>query len=202
MKPDAPLIHFNRENLSFALANVLAHRFRSLLTILGIIVGIVTVVLVASILVGVRSNIALLFQEFGPNNIFAYHLDGDPGNPTVKPEELTRKPLKTEFARMLLDACSSLKDAAAQVLIPNMINGRAITAKHGEFENENIQLQGATWNFAQVTNAECNPDAPIPMKKKGGMPRSASWERMSASLFSLVEMHWRKTSLSTMFSIL
>jgi putative ABC transport system permease protein len=154
MKPDVPLIHFNRENLSFALANVLAHKFRSLLTILGIIVGIVTVVLVASILVGVRSNIALLFQEFGPNNIFAYHLDGDPGNPTVKPEELTRKPLKTEFARMLLDACGSLKDAAAQVLIPNMMNGRAITAKHGEFENENIQLQGATWNFAQVTNAE------------------------------------------------
>ena len=154
MRLDLRRIHFNRENLSFALSNILAHRFRSLLTILGIIVGIVTVVLVASILVGVRNNIALLFQEFGPNNIFAYHLDGDPGNPTIKPEELTRKPLKTEFARKLVDACPSLKDAAAQILVPNMVNGRAITAKHREFENENIQLQGATWNYAQVTNAE------------------------------------------------
>ena len=44
-------IHFNRENLSFALANIMAFKFRSLLTVLGIIVGIVTVVLVASILI-------------------------------------------------------------------------------------------------------------------------------------------------------
>jgi putative ABC transport system permease protein len=133
MKPDLQWIHFNRENLSFALSNILVHRFRSLLTILGIIVGIVTVVLVASILVGVRNNIALLFQEFGPNNIFAYHLDGDPGNPTLKPEEVSRKPLKTEFARKLLDTCPSLEDAAAQILVPNIVNGRAITAKHREF---------------------------------------------------------------------
>ena len=105
MKTDPRPTRFNRENLDFALANILAFKFRSLLTILGIIVGIVTVVLVASVLVGVRRNIALLFQEFGPNNIFAYHLNGDPGNPTVKPEELTRKPLRAEFARLLLDAC-------------------------------------------------------------------------------------------------
>lgn len=154
MKPRIRPRHFNRENLSFALANILAHRFRSLLTILGIIVGIVTIVLVASILVGVRRNLALLFQEFGPNNIFAYHLNGDPGNPTIKPEEVSRKPLKAEYARQLLRACPSLVDAAAQVLVPSMVEGRAITAKHREMENENIQLQGATWNFAQVTNAE------------------------------------------------
>jgi putative ABC transport system permease protein len=147
-------IHFNRENLSFALANIMAFRFRSLLTVLGIIVGIITVVLVASILVGVRRNIALLFQEFGPNNIFAYHLNGDPGNPTLRPEEATRKPLRAEFARELLELCPSLADAAAQILVPSLINGRALTARHRELENENIQVQGATWNFAQVTNAE------------------------------------------------
>ena len=150
MKP----AHFNRENLSFALANILAHKFRSLLTIMGIIVGIVTVVLVASVLVGVRRNIALLFQEFGPDNIFAFHLDGDPANPRVKPEEITRKPLQVDFARQIVAACPSVKDAAAQILAPNLINGRALTAKHRDLENENIQVQGATWNFSQVTNAE------------------------------------------------
>ncbi len=147
-------IHFNRENLSFALANILEHRFRSLLTVLGIIVGIVTVVLVASVLVGVRQNIALLFQEFGPNNIFAYHLNGDPGSPTVDPEEITRKPLRVEFARKLVEACPSLADAAAQLLVPSVVENRALTAKNRNLENENIQVQGATWNFAQVTNAE------------------------------------------------
>jgi putative ABC transport system permease protein len=154
MKARMELIPFNRENLSFALANILAYRFRSLLTVLGIIVGIVTVVLVASILVGVRLNLALLFQEFGPNNIFAYHLNGDPGSPTIRPEEVSRKPLQAKFARKLLETCPSLADAAAQLLVPNVVNGRALIAKHRELENENIQVQGATWNFAQVTNAE------------------------------------------------
>jgi putative ABC transport system permease protein len=154
MKPNVQLSLFNRENLSFALGNILAFKLRSLLTVLGIIVGIVTVVLVASILVGVRSNLALLFQEFGPDNIFAYHLNGDPGSSTIKPEELTRKPLKADYARLLLNSCPSLKDAAAQILVPNLIDGRAITARYGNYENDRIQLQGASWNFAQVTNAE------------------------------------------------
>lgn len=146
--------HFNRENLNFALANVAAHKFRSLLTVLGIIVGIVTVVTVASVLVGVRRNIALLFQEFGPDSIFAFHLEGDPANPRVRPEELTRKPLRPEFARALAESCPSLRDAAAQILVPNVIDGRALTARYRELENENIQLQGASWNFSEVTNAE------------------------------------------------
>jgi putative ABC transport system permease protein len=146
--------HFNRENLSFALANILAHKFRSLLTILGIIVGIVTVVLVASVLVGVRRNIALLFQEFGPDNIFAFHLEGDPANPRIRPEELTRKPLEVDFARRIVAACPSIRDAAAQILVPNLINGRALTARYRDLENANVQVQGATWNFSQVTNGE------------------------------------------------
>lgn len=154
MRIERKAMLFNRENLSFALANITAYRFRSLLTVLGIIVGIVTVVLVASILVGVRRNLALLFQEFGPNNIFAYHLNGDPGNPTVRPEEASRKPLQTEFADKLLRACASLSDAAAQILVPNVVDGRALTARRRELENQNIQVQGASWNFARVTNAE------------------------------------------------
>ncbi len=154
MRHNMKQIYFNRENLDFAFANIIAHRFRSLLTVLGIIVGIVTVVLVASILVGVRRNLALLFQEFGPNNIFAYHLNGDPGNPTIRPEEVSRKPLQAIFARKLLARCPSLADAAAQLLVPNVVNGRALTAKYRGYENENVQVQGATWNFAQVTNAE------------------------------------------------
>ncbi len=147
-------IHFNRENFSFALSNILEHKFRSLLTILGIIVGIVTVVLVASVLVGVRNNIALLFQEFGPDSIFAFHLNGDPGGTDIKPEERSRKPLRAEFAEKILSRCPSVKDAAAQIYVPNLVKNRPLTAKYGSQENENIQLQGTTWNFAQVTSAE------------------------------------------------
>ena len=34
--------------------------------------------LVASTLVGLRNSVALLFRELGTDNIFAYHLNGEP----------------------------------------------------------------------------------------------------------------------------
>ncbi len=145
---------FNREALSSSLDNILAHKFRALLTILGIIIGIVTVVLVASVLVGVRRNIILLFQGLGTDNIFAYHLNRDPGNTRLQPDELTRKPLRPEFASALLDACPSLKDTAVQLYVPDIVANRALTARYRNNENENIQAQGATWNYPQVSGSE------------------------------------------------
>jgi putative ABC transport system permease protein len=145
---------FTREALETALGNMLAHKFRSLLTILGIIIGIVTVVLVASVLVGVRRNIILLFQGLGTDNIFAYHLNRDPGNTRLQPEELTLRPLRPEFAPALLNACPSLKDTAVQLYVPNIVGGKALTARYRNTENENIQVQGTTWNYAQVTSAD------------------------------------------------
>ena len=145
---------FNREALDSSLANILMHKLRSLLAILGIIIGIVTVVLVASVLVGVRRNIILLFQGLGTDNIFAYHLNRDPGNTRLQPEELTRKPLRPEFAPALLRACPSLKDTAVQVYVPSIVAGRAQTARYRNLENGNIQVQGVTWNYPLVSGAE------------------------------------------------
>jgi len=127
-------------------ANILAHKVRSLLTILGIIVGIVTVVLV------VRSSWSapqhrVAFSGIRSGQIFAFHLEGDPANPRIRPEELTRKPLEVDFARRIVAACPSIRDAAAQILVPNLINGRALIAKYRDLENANVQVQGATWNF-------------------------------------------------------
>jgi putative ABC transport system permease protein len=47
-----------------------------------------------------------------------------------------------------------VKDAAAQIYVPNLVKNRPLTAKYAAQENENIQVQGTTWNFAQVTSAE------------------------------------------------
>jgi putative ABC transport system permease protein len=144
---------FNRETISFAVANILAHKFRSFLTVLGIIVGIVTVILVASVLVGVRNNIAELFREFGPDNVFVFHLEGDPYTPRARPEELTRRKLRVEYAEQLTALCPSVKQVAAQVMVPNINSGRPITAKYRNYEDQNILVQGATWNYAEATYA-------------------------------------------------
>ncbi|MDP2391339.1 MAG: hypothetical protein Q8N52_13500, partial [Acidobacteriota bacterium] len=63
------------EATTLAAESLRANKARSGLAILGVVIGIVTVVLVASTLVGLRNSVALLFRELGTDNIFAYHLN-------------------------------------------------------------------------------------------------------------------------------
>jgi putative ABC transport system permease protein len=56
-----------RDLLAFALSSVLAHRMRSGLTILGILVGIASVVLLTSVGEGVRQYVLGEFTQFGTN---------------------------------------------------------------------------------------------------------------------------------------
>ena len=62
------------ETISIALQTIRAHKLRSFLTVLGIVVGVVVVVAVASILTGLRVRIIEMIEEYGTNNIYAYHL--------------------------------------------------------------------------------------------------------------------------------
>ena len=50
------------QTLAMSLGSVWAHKFRSGLTILGIVIGITTVVTVASLLTGLRQGIVDFFQ--------------------------------------------------------------------------------------------------------------------------------------------
>src|SRR3974390_483249 len=98
------LPHFRigiRETLVMSLNQVWAHKFRSGLTVLGIVIGITTVVTVASLLTGLRQGIVDFFQEFGPDNIFIARVSGDPSEMGARPKELKRKPLAPENAEDL-----------------------------------------------------------------------------------------------------
>jgi putative ABC transport system permease protein len=55
------------ENLGMALGAVWTHRFRSALTILGIVIGITTVVTVGSLTSGLKEGIEIFFLSFGPD---------------------------------------------------------------------------------------------------------------------------------------
>ena len=57
-----------------ALDSIRSHKFRSFLTILGIVVGVMTAIVVASILTGMRQNIVAIVEDYGTNNIYAFHL--------------------------------------------------------------------------------------------------------------------------------
>jgi putative ABC transport system permease protein len=102
----------NHENLAMAMQTLLAHKFRSFLTVLGIIIGVVTVIVIASILTGMRQNIIAFVEEFGTNNIFAFHLGMGPHMGRRPREEWLRKPLSVQDALAIKEQCPSVQDVA------------------------------------------------------------------------------------------
>src|SRR5215475_15734627 len=98
------------ENMHMAVYAVWSHRFRSLLTILGIVIGITTVVTVASLLTGLRQGVVVFFQELGPDNIFLFRTSGDPSQDVRIPKEAKRRPLKPEYADTIRRWCFSVAD--------------------------------------------------------------------------------------------
>ena len=62
------LSHLRRglgENFRFAFLAVRAHKLRAVLTVLGIVVGVSTVIAMVSIVTGFKNNMIRSFQSFG-----------------------------------------------------------------------------------------------------------------------------------------
>ena len=127
----------------------------SMLAIAGIVIGIVTVVLVASVLTNVRNQIALLFRDLGTDNVFAFHLTGDP-YVTANEQEARRRPLRlanvTEIARL----STAIRAVGAQVIVPATSDGQALIARAG-------QLAGAGVCVVKVAkpNQDMRFDVPV-----------------------------------------
>lgn len=60
------------ENARLALETLQANRFRSFLTVLGIFIGVLLVVTVASILNGFRQSVVEQVEQFGTNNLYVF----------------------------------------------------------------------------------------------------------------------------------
>jgi putative ABC transport system permease protein len=141
------------ENLGMALSAVWTHRFRSLLTILGIVIGITTVIVVAALLTGLRQGIVDFFQEFGPDNVFIARLSGDPSGQFAPPKEQKRKPLQPEYADLIRKFAPSVEEVSVS-LFSAPTPGRIPTAKVPGFESDNFQLNGYTATVFRVQPRE------------------------------------------------
>jgi putative ABC transport system permease protein len=137
------------ENLRLAADAIWSHRFRSLLTILGIVIGITTVVTVSSLLTGLRKGIVVFFEEFGPDNIFVSRFSGDPSSQGT-PKEQKRRPLSPSYADDLRRLCPSVRDVSVSLFVPGIIGGRPLTAKVPGYESDSIALVGTTANGIDI----------------------------------------------------
>ena len=70
---------------------VWTHRFRSLLTILGIVIGITTVVTVASLLTGLRQGIVTFFRSWDRTIFLSTNAPETPDATRGPPKERKRR---------------------------------------------------------------------------------------------------------------
>lgn len=136
-----------------ALVALRTERTRSFLAIAGIVIGIVTVVLVASVLANVRNQVALLFRDLGTDNVFAFHLTGDP-YVQVSEQEARRKPLKLEFAADIMRLTTAIRDVGAQVIVPTTRADEVLVARAGGNENDTVLVEGASPELFDIIGAE------------------------------------------------
>ena len=141
------------EPARLAIDSLRTQRARSGLAIAGIVIGILTVVLTASVLVNARNQVALLFRDLGTENVFAFHLTGDP-YVTPSADEAQRRPLRLEFVPEIKRLGTAIADVGAQVLVPTASNGQILIARSGGNESDTVLVEGATPSLFAIIGAE------------------------------------------------
>ncbi|MBK7992101.1 MAG: ABC transporter permease [Blastocatellia bacterium] len=136
------------EIIVMAVENLKANKFRSFLTILGIVIGVMTVIAIASLLTGLRKNLVNVIEEYGTNNIYAFHLSTGPRVGGRDRAERLRKPLKEEDGEILRSQASAIKDVANSLFV-NWSDSR-IEYKGTKYRRGNVT--GVSANYAQIVN--------------------------------------------------
>jgi len=171
------------EAARLALESLRSQTLRSALAVAGIVIGIVTVVLVATILVGVRNGIAGLFRELGTDNVFAFHRSGDPYTP-ASDRDAQNKPLDRSMAGPIAAAASTIREVAAQVIVPPVSNGRPLVARRGASESDTVLLEGATSNFFEVVGAAFRAGRPFtPLEDRSAAKVAVIGSNVARALF-------------------
>jgi putative ABC transport system permease protein len=140
-----------RETLGMAIDSVRGHKFRSFLTVLGIVIGIMCAICIASLLTGLRQNIVAMIEEYGTNNIYAFHLstgftDGDRS-------ERTRKPLTVADVETIKAQATAVEDVAH--VAPNVGYGGGPFDDNVTYQGRNYRwgnTQGVSPNYDSITN--------------------------------------------------
>ena len=78
-----------KETVTMALDTLRTNKLRSSLTILGIVIGVMTVIVISSVVNGLNSNVSQLVSSLGSNVLFVFRFPVFSGKPTT--EMLSRK---------------------------------------------------------------------------------------------------------------
>jgi putative ABC transport system permease protein len=142
----------SKESVLLALDTLRKNKLRSGLTILGISIGIATVILISSAINGLNTNIASFVNTLGTNDLWVYHYEPFGKRPTT--EELNRKKLTYEDGvamRSLPYVVAVDPELTSQKFEPTVGN---ISLKHGAYKIQNTTLNGTTTQVKETSDIE------------------------------------------------
>jgi putative ABC transport system permease protein len=139
-----------REAVKLALDTLRKNKLRSGLTILGITIGIATVILISSAINGLNSNINNFVATLGTNNLWIFQFEPFGHRPTT--EELNRKRM-TEDDGIAMRALPHIVAVDPELTSQNFQTGiGSVGLKHGTHKIENTIIYGITTDVARVSD--------------------------------------------------
>jgi putative ABC transport system permease protein len=143
------------EDVRMALATLRENKMRSLLTVLGVVIGITALLSVVSILVGVYSDVNAVMNDYGPDTLFIFRFDPGIHTGRFTPEELGRKPLTLDDAEAIKQSCPSVKMVSASVFArfdPNAPPQSPVDARYRDREVDGVDFSGSLPETEEVFN--------------------------------------------------
>lgn len=134
-----------KELFTQAMTTLWSHKFRSFLTVLGVVIGTATVIGVASLVKGLEAGMKEQIEQFGSNVAFVSRFGGGPRHSDFTEEERKRKPITLEDAVALSQLPSAT--AASPILRPP---GMPPTVKFRGNEVRTPQVRGVWAGYANT----------------------------------------------------
>src|SRR6185369_9362151 len=116
------------------------------------VIGVMTAISIASLLTGMRQSIVAMIEEYGTNNIYAFHLSTGPRTSEDRSERL-RKPLTVADADAIKAQAPSVEDVAH--IAPNVGYGGGQFDDNITYQGRNYRwgnTQGVSENYGDITN--------------------------------------------------
>ncbi len=137
-----------KETITMALDTLRANKLRSGLTILGIVIGVMTVIVISSVINGLNSSVSGLVESLGTNVIWVFRFPVIGVRPTT--EMLTRKQMTYEDAMAMKDLPHVLAVSPGLQYRDNRGVQGTVAVKFGTKKMEGTVLEGDTASVKDV----------------------------------------------------
>jgi putative ABC transport system permease protein len=103
------------ESVGLALGTLRSHKFRSFLTVFGVVIGVLTVMTVSAFVKGLDQKFQEEMEAFGTRSVWIYKFDPTFSSGRRSFEERTRKPITYEDAQEIAAKCPAIEVVAPMV---------------------------------------------------------------------------------------